>query len=1671
MARRGTAVLAVAATVAALTVSPVGLASAGAAPGVAGWVAFDATDRTKVPDYYGTPNWVNSPQTLADAVVTIQAAPGDAGSGATAIATVDPASGAVTDIDVTDPGSGYTATPSVVITSPGVTPSATAAATADISQGVVSTVTVQETGYGYTHPVASASGGSPTTPVALLASGGVDALQLTDGGSGYTVAPVVSFSLPDVAGGEAPTATATMDANGHVTGIQLLTPGSGYTTAPVVTVTDGPTPNPTAATVTATLKVTQVDVVPDQGTPSVTGGEGYTTAPDVTITDASGTGTGATATADAVVLGAIGSITVDTQGAGYLTPGIKKFVDTLPGLTADKANNLDEYIPIAVPDTTTYPGSDYYEIAVVQYRHVFNSTIPGPGALVRGYVQLSTSVVPGRQIPLTNANLDPAVAPAPILDPHGVQYTAVDPPSYLGPTIVARKDRPVRVLFRNLLPTGEGGNLFLPVDTTIMGSGMGPNAMKLDPVTKVPMDMAMNAGTVTDEVRNPYCGQLPKPADCYSENRSTMHLHGGITPWISDGTPHQWTTPAGETTDYPKGVSVSNVPDMPDPGPGAMTFFYTNQQSARLLFYHDHAWGITRLNIYAGEVAAYLVTDATEDKLTGSGGPLEGMGLGQELVIQDKTFVPDATTVALDDPTWDYSRWGGEGNMWLPHVYMPAQAPASSQGVSSYGRWMYGAWFWPPQTNMKYGPIDNPYYDPSCDPDTADFCQPAQIPGTPNVSTGMEAFNDTPVVNGVAYPTTTLDPKAYRFRILNGSNDRFWNLQWYVADPTTGTLSEVALDPQQVAAAKSDPTVVPQPDLDKSPAGPSWVQIGNESGFLPAPAVIPNQPITWITDPTRFDAGNVDKHALLLAPAERADVVVDFSQYRGKTLILYNDAPAAFPARQANQDYYTDDADLTDTGGAPTTLPGYGPNTRTLMQVRISTATPSVAFDRPNTTNDRMGALEAAFGHHVDPVTGKPAGVFESGQNPIVVGQAAYNSAYGTSFGGGYCDIKALPADKQPAKCDGYARIQQQGGDPFTFDTLDGKKLSIPLTSKAIHDEMNAATFDEYGRMSANMGVEAPGATPLTQNIILYPFVNPATEELWGEATPSSLDVTPIASADDGTQIWKITHNGVDTHPVHFHLFDVQLLNWVTWDNIIIPPDPNELGWKDTVRVSPLEDTYVVARPIVPTIPFGVPTSKRLLNPMMPEGAVGDLNGSFNGQEAGFNNTDVNGNPMTRPIANVMTDFGWEYVWHCHMLSHEEMDMMRPMVLHVPTALPAKPVLTIDKNADPVALTWTDGTPVDYNDPTTWTTHETQAEIGYHLERAPITADGTPGAWTRIQSPLANQVTTTDAAAGSVKWFYRVSAYNESGEVTSDVVTSALPPSAPTALTAQQGNGRVALSWTAPADNGGAPATGYAVQRSTDGTTWTTITADSGSSATSGMATGLTNGTSYVFRVAGVNAAGTGAWSDASALATPDVLPAAPTVSSVLAGDTQVTVTWSAPAPNGGSAVTGYAVERSTDGGLTWSSAVADTGSTALSATVTGLTNGTSYRFRVAAINAMGGGAWSAASAAVRPGANVTVPSAPSAPTGVAGATGTRRITVTWVAPADGGSPITGYALQYTTNGGTSWTTVTSNSGTTAVTRSVTGPRAGTAYRFRVAAINAVGTGAYSGMSAAVTAR
>ena len=306
--------------------------------------------------------------------------------------------------------------------------------------------------------------------------------------------------------------------------------------------------------------------------------------------------------------------------------------------------------------------------------------------------------------------------------------------------------------------------------------------------------------------------------------------------------------------------------------------------------------------------------------------------------------------------------------------------------------------------------------------------------------------------------------------------------------------TEVALKEAELAAAQTDPVVFPTPDTVGAPngepadpsyslPGPDWIQIGTEGGFLPAPVVVDGQqPTTWITDPTRFDVGNVDLHSLLLGPAERADVIVDFSKFAGKTLILYNDAPAAFPARVPSYDYYTGAPDLSPNG-APAILPGYGPNTRTIMQVKIA-GTAAPAFN--------LNALRTAFAHKAD-----GSGVFESGQHPIIVGQAAYNSAYGTSFAASSNCNAPIPGTDPPTypqSCDGLVRINDV--PDFGFNTLEAPntRMVMPLQPKAIHDEMNSTFFDEFGRMQATLGIERQPPNPGQQNVTLYPYVNPQTE-------------------------------------------------------------------------------------------------------------------------------------------------------------------------------------------------------------------------------------------------------------------------------------------------------------------------------------------------------------------------------------------------------------------------------------------------------------------------------------------------------------------------------------------------------------------------------------------------
>jgi len=282
-------------------------------------------------------------------------------------------------------------------------------------------------------------------------------------------------------------------------------------------------------------------------------------------------------------------------------------------------------------------------------------------------------------------------------------------------------------------------------------------------------------------------------------------------------------------------------------------------------------------------------------------------------------------------------------------------------------------------------------------------------------------------------------------------------------------------------------------------------------------------------------------------------------------------------------------------------------------------------------------------------------------------------------------------------------------------------------------------------------------------------------------------------------------------------------------------------------------------------------------------------------------------------------------------------------------------------------------------------------------------------------------------------------------------------PGAPVIGTAVRENSSASVSWTAPASDGGSPITSYQVQVRTGSTVVRTDVVTG--LMTDTLVTGLTNGTAYNFRVAAVNAVGKGPLSAASNTVTPATVPGAPTIGTATAGQGSATVTWTAPASNGGAAITSYQVFVNSGGSVV--KAVTGIAASATSRTVTGLTNGTTYTLQVRAVNAVGAGPASAES-------NPVVPrGVPGAPTSVVAVRGNASASLSWTAPAsNGGSAITGYQVQVRTGTTVVRTDVLTGPSTSTL---VTGLTNGTAYNFRVAAVNAIGTGALSAASNTVT--
>jgi spore coat protein A, manganese oxidase len=240
--------------------------------------------------------------------------------------------------------------------------------------------------------------------------------------------------------------------------------------------------------------------------------------------------------------------------------------------------------------------------------------------------------------------------------------------------------------------------------------------------------------------------------------RTVVHLHGAKTRPESDGYPEDWMMP-GKSSLY----------------------FYPNEQDAAMLWYHDHALGINRLNVYAGLFGTFFIRDSVEDALNLPKGKYE-----LPLILFDRLLTRDAQLL----------------------------------------------------------------YPVSPDP---------QSPWVP------EVFGNAILANGKLFPYLEVEPRKYRFRILNASNSRFYHLSF-----------ANNADANDVSAANHA----------------SFHQIGTDQGLLPAPVPL-----------TRLE----------IAPGERTDLVVDFSEHRGAPMILKNDAFVVMQFRVSQ-------ARVTDTSSLPPTL-------------------------------------------------------------------------------------------------------------------------------------------------------------------------------------------------------------------------------------------------------------------------------------------------------------------------------------------------------------------------------------------------------------------------------------------------------------------------------------------------------------------------------------------------------------------------------------------------------------------------------------------------------------------------------------------------------------------------------------------------------------------------------
>jgi FtsP/CotA-like multicopper oxidase with cupredoxin domain len=514
----------------------------------------------------------------------------------------------------------------------------------------------------------------------------------------------------------------------------------------------------------------------------------------------------------------------------------------------------------------------------------------------------------------------------------------------------------------------------------------------------------------------PYVGPVP----------AVPHLHGGEVPSAFDGGPDAWWTPG-----------------MAQTGPGFVTdtYVYPNAQQATTLWYHDHALGATRLNVYAGLAGFYLLRDPAMEPANLPGGALDpatdmyGNLYEREIVIQDRMFDTN------------------------------------------------GQLFWP---NVGINPTLHPFWLP-------------------------EFFGDHIMVNGKTWPYLQVEPRRYRLRLLNGSNARFYDL----------ALTDV-----------------------RGSKGPGFWQIGSDGGLLEFPALL--------QDPKSSNGPR-----LIIAPGERADLIVDFAGYAGRTLNMTNTAKAPYPAGATVNSKTTGlimqfRVGTTVTGGADNSL---APAAATALRTPIERPIPN-SVGRALTLNENMGP-----GGPLEMFVNNTMWDMTTSETPTIGSTEVW-------------EIINLTADAHPIHLHliEFQLINRQGFNVTKYNQV-------------------------YGMPMPGMGPPLP-----------YNTVSAAT----GGKLGGNPDVTPYLSK-------KITL-----------------------------PDRNETGWKDTFRMNPGEVTRVLVR-VAPQ-----DANARAGGPVGP-----GMNLFPFDPTAGLGSTDSFGFPG-----------GPGYVWHCHIVDHEDNEMMRRMTI-APAPVPA----------------------------------------------------------------------------------------------------------------------------------------------------------------------------------------------------------------------------------------------------------------------------------------------------------------------------------------------------------------------------------------------------------------